>query len=169
VRLAYSCVVDAARNGVPRSSLEELLRIRTLPDPTELILNMPTLEQIRDMYDHQTMGIVFIGMPGLEKQLSRYPQLYSRVGFVHEFRSLNAEESRMVLQQQWNNWGITQTPESPTEAEAIATIIRITQGNFRLLNRLLSQIERICEINKLRMVSKEVVEIARQQLVIGSG
>jgi DNA transposition AAA+ family ATPase len=58
-------VVDAARNGVPRSSPEELLRIRTLPDPTELIiideadrLNMPTLEQIRDMYDHGTMGIV---------------------------------------------------------------------------------------------------------------
>jgi DNA transposition AAA+ family ATPase len=130
---------------------------------------MQTLEQIRDIYDHATISMVFIGMPGLEKRLSRYPQLYSRVGFVHEFRSLNAEESRWYLSEQWKHWGLPRNPDSATEAEAIAAIIRITQGNFRLLNRLLSQIERICEINKLRMVSKEVVEIARQQLVIGSG
>ena len=113
--------------------------------------------------------MVLIGMPGLEKRLSRYPQLYSRVGFVHEFRSLNAEESRVFLKQQWRHWGLTLQLESPTEAEAIAAIIRITQGNFRLLNRLLAQIDRICNINALREVSKEVVEIARQQLVIGPG
>ena len=112
--------------------------------------------------------MVLIGMPGLEKRLSRYPQLYSRVGFVHEFRALNAEESRMFLKQQWNHWGLILHPESATEAEAIASIIRITHGNFRLLHRLLAQIERIADINALRMVTKEVVEIARQQLVIGS-
>jgi DNA transposition AAA+ family ATPase len=176
VRLAYSYLVDASRNGLPQYAPEELLRIRTLPDPTELIiideadrLKMPTLEQIRDMYDHGNIGMVFIGMPGLEKRLSRYPQLYSRVGFVHEFKALNAEESRVYLSEQWKHWGIPHNPASATEAEAIAATIRITQGNFRLLNRLLAQIERICEINKLRVVSKEVVEIARQQLVIGSG
>ena len=44
----------------------------------------------------------------------------------------------------------------------------ITQGNFRLLHRLLAQIQRIADINALRLVSKEVVEMARQQLVIGT-
>jgi DNA transposition AAA+ family ATPase len=126
------------------------------------------LEQIRDIYDRGGMGLIFIGMPGMEKRLSRYPQLYSRVGFVHEFRPLSSEEAHVVLQRQWAEWGLTLPTESVAEMEAIAAILRITNGNFRLLHRLLAQIERIVQINALRMITKEVVEIARQQLVIGS-
>jgi len=36
-----------------------------------------------------------------------------------------------------------------------------------LLNRLLTQIERILEINALQQVTKTVVEAARESLVIG--
>ena len=90
------------------------------------------------------------------------------MGFVHEFRSLTAEESRLYLAQQWSTWGLTLHSGSATEEEAVAAIIRITQGNFRLLHRLLAQIQRTVDINALRLVSKEVVEIARQQLLIGT-
>jgi DNA transposition AAA+ family ATPase len=175
LRLALSYLVDALQSGTSQESSEELAPRRVLPDLTDLIiideadrLTTATLEQIRDIYDHGNIGVVLIGMPGLEKRLSRYPQLYSRVGFVHEFRALNAEDSRVFLEQQWHHWGLTLRLENATEAEAIAAIIRITNGNFRLLHRLLAQIERIVDINALRVVSKEAVEIARQQLVIGS-
>jgi hypothetical protein len=48
-----------------------------------------------------------------------------------------------------------------------ASVIRITGGNFRLLNRLLTEIERILEITSLREVTKDVVDAARGSLVIG--
>ena len=49
----------------------------------------------------------------------------------------------------------------------MAAIIRITGGDFRPLNRLLTQIERILEINALQQVTKTVVEAARESLAIG--
>ena len=106
-------------------------------------------------------------MPGLEKRLARYPQFYSRIGFVHEFRPLAAAGIRQLLEQRWTPAGV-HLPEQTWNSETAAAGIRLTGGNFRLLNRLLTQIERILEINALGEVTKAVVEAARESLVIGS-
>jgi hypothetical protein len=50
----------------------------------------------------------------------------------------------------------------------IASVIRMTGGNFRLLTRLLTQIERVLSVNNLHLVSNAVVEAARDSLVIGT-
>jgi DNA transposition AAA+ family ATPase len=111
-------------------------------------LRMAGLEQVRDDYDRHGWGLVLIGMPGLERRLSRYPQLYSRIGFVHHYRPLGADELLFVLQRQWESLGLRLSPEDFTDSETIAAIARITGGNFRLVRRLLAQVERILEINK---------------------
>ncbi len=103
----------------------------------------------------------------IEKRLARYPQLYSRVGFVHHYKPLGAEEARFILEHKWKQLSITIQADDFTDAEAVATVIRITGGNFRLIQRLCTQIERILQINALRTITKEVVEAARENLVVG--
>ena len=82
------------------------------------------------------MGLVLIGMPGIEKRLARFPQLYSRVGFVHQFHALSLEEAHFILTQKWHQLGLSLQPDDFTDAEAIAAVTRITRGNFRLVQRL---------------------------------
>ena len=131
-------------------------------------LKTPGLEQLRDHYDRSQMGVILIGMPGIEKRLARYPQLYSRIGFVHEYRPLSAGELAFVLQRHWGALGLKLSADDFTDTEAIAAVHRITSGNFRLVQRLFAQITRVLEINELSVISREVVETARESLVIGT-
>ena len=102
-------------------------------------------------------------MPGIEKRLARYPQLYSRVGFVHAFRPLSAVEMRELLQHKWLPFGVTLPEDGITDEEVLAAIMRITGGNFRLLHRLITQITRLVEINTLHTVTDQVVDAARER------
>lgn len=143
-------------------------------DKTELLivdeadrLKTQSLEQMRDLYDRGQFGLVLIGIPGLEKRLARYPQFYSRVGFVHGFRPLSQEETQFILNHKWKQIGVNLQPDDFTDVETVTTILRITGGNFRLIHRLCSQVERIVQINDLRIITKEVVETARENLLIG--
>ena len=146
-----------------------------IKDPTALVvideadrLKMAGLEQIRDIFDRGGIGLVLIGMPGWNGDWPGTPQLYSRIGFVHEFKPLSREEVRQLLQDRW--WPAhAPLPEGGiADEESIAAIIRITGGNFRLLHRLLTQIGRVLEINKLEKVTPPVVDAARESLVIGT-
>jgi DNA transposition AAA+ family ATPase len=106
-------------------------------------LKMASLEQMRAIFDAGGIGLVLIGMTGLEKRLARYAEFYSRIGFVHEFRPLNAPEMRRLLAQGWAPAGVTLPTISTLDAETAAAIIRVTGGNFRLLDRLLTVFSRM--------------------------
>ena len=131
-------------------------------------LSITALELIRDIFDRTGVGVILIGMPGMEKRLSRFPQFYSRVGFAHHYRALTGDELTFVLTRHWRSFGINLDDADFTDAQAIASIARITGGNFRLLHRLFVQIERILKINELSVVTDDVVEAARSTLVIGA-
>jgi Holliday junction resolvasome RuvABC ATP-dependent DNA helicase subunit len=78
-----------------------------------------------------------------------------------------AEELRFILERKWAQLGLAFSPDDFTDAEALAAIARITGGNVRLVQRLFAQIERVLEINQLRTITAEVVQVARESLVIG--
>jgi DNA transposition AAA+ family ATPase len=105
-------------------------------DPTSLVLideadrlRMASLEPERAIFDAGEIGVILIGMPGLEKKLARYPQFYSRIGFVHEFRPLAAKEVRQLLDRRWAPSGVC-LPQQPSDTETVAAIIRITGGQL---------------------------------------
>ncbi len=168
---AFSYLVEAANQR--HQGEREFLVTRRFSHLIELLivdeanrLKDAGLELIRDIADRGEIGLVFLGMPGLDKRLKRAPQLYSRIGFVHEVAPLPQEETRFFLQQRWSH-RVSAHSEDFTDQEAVATIIRITQGNMRLIDRLMLQVERVLVANQLTVVTKEVVETARKNLIIG--
>ena len=68
----------------------------------------------------------------------------------------------------WQPPGVSLPSDGFTDEKALAAILRITDGNFRLLSRLLTQIARVLTINNLLRVTPAVVEVARDSLVIGT-
>jgi DNA transposition AAA+ family ATPase len=149
-----------ARNG---ASYVELLII----DEAER-LKPAALETLRDRFDRRHLGLILIGMPGSDKRLARYPQLYSRIGFAHHYQPLTGDELTFVLTRHWRNLGLDLDTADFSDVQAMAAIARITGGNFRLLQRLFAQIQRIMAINELTTITDDVVHAARSTLVIGT-
>jgi DNA transposition AAA+ family ATPase len=149
--------IDCMSNHIELIIIDEVERLST-----------PALEFPRDMFDRSDVGLMLIGMPGMEKRMARYPQLYSRVGFAQHYRPLQRDELSFVLTRHWRKLGLNLDTADFSDTQAIASIARIAGGNFRLLHRLSVQIERILKINQLTVITDEVVNAARSTLVIGA-
>ena len=140
---------EAARTACPLVIVDEADR-----------LTIKSLEHLRDMADRRGFGLILMGMPGLEKRLARYAQLYSRIGFVHEFKPLTETEMRFLLATHVGNFGISFDPAQLDAIEAQAAVIRITRGNFRLMERLFAQMRRIITLNRIDAITPDIVQAA---------
>jgi hypothetical protein len=98
----------------------------------------------------------------------RYPQLYSRIGFAHQYQPLDPDDIPTVLAQYWDQLGLPFDPANFDHAETANAVTQITGGNFRLIERLMTQIARVMSINQLDTITPDAVHAARQILVIGS-
>ena len=127
-----------------------------------------TLEQIRDIYDRTNIGTVLIGMPGIEKKLSRFPQLYSRIGFVHNFKPIENNEIDNIILSKIFELDKNFKLNDKSSKETFAEIIKITNGNFRKIGRLFSQLERVMRVNNTNELGLDIVEIARESLIVGT-
>lgn len=56
---------------------------------------------------------------------------------------------RGLLSQGWKPPGVVLPSDWVSDEEAVAAILRITDGNFRPLQRLLQQISRVMQVNRL--------------------
>lgn len=160
-----------------KAALQELEPDVELNDIVELIiideadrLKFSTLEELRDIYDRRNVGMVFIGMPGLARRFSRFAQFYSRVGFVHEFKTVSTSDLKKLLDNKETASKLLKLESGQgVDNDAYSALARVTGGNFRLINRLSSQIQRVMKINHLNWVNREVIATARDSLLIGNG
>ena len=76
------------------------------------------LEQLRDFFDCRDLGLILIGMPGFDRQLARYPQLYSRIGFAHQYKPLDADDLPLVLANYWHQLGLLLDPGDANDISA---------------------------------------------------
>ena len=71
------------------------------------------------------------------------------------------------MEYKWADLGVDIKLEDFSDYEAITTIIKITKVDFRLIHRLVAQIDRILRINQMDKITIEVVEATRDSLVTG--
>jgi len=116
------------------------------------------LEQLH-FFDRSELGVTLIGMPGFDRQLARYPQL-SRIGIAHQYKPLDPEEIPTVIAHYWQQLGVPETEVDP-DGEVVATIVGVTGGNFRLIERLMTQVGRLMDINGFDDISLDLITAAR--------
>ena len=74
--------------------------------------------------------MILIGMPAFDRQLARYPQLYSRIAFARQYQSLDPDDIPIVLAKYWHQLGLPFDPANSDHAEAANAVTQITDGAF---------------------------------------
>src|SRR5699024_5725233 len=116
-------------------------------------LRPAALELLRDRYDRDDIALILIGMPGLEKQISHYPQCYGTVGLAHQDRRPGQAELLYGPERHWRALSKTLEHDDASAAQALAAIARITGGISRLLERPAPQTPRVLTIKDLDAIT----------------
>ena len=87
-------------------------------------------EQLCDIYDQSDTGLILIGMPGLEKRMSRYPQLTPEWALPSEYRPLSTEEMHFILEHHWERLGIKLQRAGFFNSEAVRVPLRALPGKI---------------------------------------
>jgi hypothetical protein len=112
------------------------------------------------------VSVLLIGSPGIERRLRRsgYGQLHSRFNLAYEMQPLNTDEMRLFISQKWLELDLPLSADDRVSA----AIMRLANGNFRALHRIFAEIERLQRLNRLAMITPDLIEVARQDLLLGT-
>jgi len=116
------------------------------------------LELLRRIHDKAGIGIALVGMPRLIANLrgrrGEYLQLYSRIGLACKLEPLTLEDTNLIVSSILpNNNGIG------------SVFYRESQGNTRLLSRLIYRSKRVAEMNDSG-VTPEIIRKTAEMLLI---
>ena len=121
--------------------------------------NLPykALELLRRIHDKTDVGVLLVGLPilveNLRGQKCQYEQLYSRVGVSKKLEKLQFVDTEMILN------------EVSHSLEASNTFHELSQGNTRILSKLIMRSARVALINNTA-VNREIVEETYKMLIV---
>lgn len=121
-------------------------------------LSYESLELLRRVYDKAGVGILLTGMPRLISNLrgkkGEYAQLYSRVGIAANLQPLQDKDTEAIIH--------TVLPGSNGLWKAYH---QSSQGNTRVLSKLILRSVRVAEINELPLNAEIVRETAKMLII----
>ena len=80
--------------------------------------------------------------------------------FAHHYQPLDPDDIPIVLAQYWHHLGQPFDPDNIEHTKTANSVTPITGGNFRLIERLMTQIARVMAINQLATVTPDVAHAA---------
>jgi DNA transposition AAA+ family ATPase len=121
-------------------------------------LRYETLELIRRIHDMANIGVLLVGLPRLVENLrgrkGQYAMLSSRIGVSASLENLRFEDTEQLVH--------TVIPDANGLCK---TFHEYSNGNARVLNKLISRSLRVASINEIK-VNAEVVKEASKLLIL---
>ena len=150
---------DAARiiENLTREQETELIIL----DETER-LNRQCLEMVRAIYDRTRVPVLLIGMPEVLRGLRSHKKFHSRIGIAYEYEPLSYEQLAEYLNLLHP---LLLDIDPVAEKDLLEFIFKATRGEFRRINRLVKQAERVRRANKHPVLSLSVFEAATNLLL----
>lgn len=117
------------------------------------------LELLRRIYDMAEVGILLVGMPRLLSNIrglhGQFLQLYSRVGIASKVERLNEDDVQTILQSSLKD----------VSNEVLRSFYTSSNGNARILSKLIKRSLRIAEINN-KQIDEELIQETARLLII---
>lgn len=123
-------------------------------------LSLKCLDALSDFAETNKLGLVLIDLPGFDRQMRNYEHLNNRVGFYHKFKTPRTDELKAILEARWQAQKVT------IGDGAVEMLEKITSSNIRKLVNINAEMNRVCELNSVSIITADLVELAAETLLL---
>ena len=127
-------------------------------------LSRHCLDMIRAIYDRTRVPVLLIGMADILRNLRSHKKFYSRIGIAYNYEPLSIEQLASYLEVLHP---LLKEIDLETEKTLLEFIYQSTRGEFRRINQLVKQAERIRKANNHPVLSISVFEAASKLMLQG--
>lgn len=125
-------------------------------------LNRHSLDMVRSIYDRTGVPILLIGMTDILQKLRSHKKFYSRIGIAYCFKPLTFNQMTEYIDELHPLFKSTNNNTLP---DLLRFLYESTRGEFRRINRLVKQTERIRIANEHSKLSLPLFQAASKLML----